>query len=319
MNKAINKEKGGLMRFGKLSVLLCLLGFAIFFNAYSCSGKSSVMDDAKKYYNNGKYKDAIFVIKHYMRRGGEGTPGLFFIEGSSYLKLGMESQAIESFRSCYESDTTWAEKIAETIREEAVREFERGNYLKARRMAEQAVGFVPGIEFGRYDAIVGNLLLDKKMDDLAADYFERYIRNYPDTSGLSKVMFNLATAYANTGDTVRAVDVCREIINKYPKSTVKSNAKWMLENMLYARAESAFNSGEYDVSKLMLNEIIAETTNPVMKEKVYFLLGSAYEKMAEYKSAVRCYREVINLNLGSSSRLLEKAKERIEKLEATGE
>jgi len=40
-----------------------------------------------------------------------------------------------------------------------------------------------------------------------------------------------------------------------------------------------------------------------------------YEERYDYDRAVRFYREVINLNLGSSGRLVDRAKERIERIE----
>jgi len=222
MNRTALKEGVYLFRITRRIVLTCLLGTLVLCAVYSCGKESSTLDKAKEYFDRGKYRDALFVIKHHFRRGGVKTPELLFLEGVSYLRLGMETQAVESFYECYRKDTAWAEKLAETLRDEAMEEFGSGNHHKARRMVEQAVNFMPGVDFGRYDAIAGELFLDKKIDTLAAEYFERFIRNYPDTSGISKVMLNLATAYAGIGDTARAIEVCREIINKYPKSSIRS-------------------------------------------------------------------------------------------------
>jgi len=107
------------------------------------------------------------------------------------------------------------------------------------------------------------------------------------------------------------------VLEKYPKSTYKSMAQWKLENLLYAEAENCFNGAEYDKAGKILLEIVNSTINPLMKGKAYFLLGADYEEIGETQEALKCYREVVGLNLGSSSRLLDKAKERIEKLETS--
>ncbi len=53
----------------------------------------------------------------------------------------------------------------------------------------------------------------------------------------------------------------------------------------------------------------------MVREKANFLLAEISEQTGDTEAALRYYREVVNLSLGESGRLLEKAKERIEALE----
>jgi len=298
-----------------LALTLVILLF-LCISIVSCS-KRSPIEEAKRFIDEGKYRDAIFVIKHYFKRGGEKNPELLYLAGISYLKLGIESDASESFEECISKDKSWAEKIADIYSREVLIAMGKQKLSKAKRLIAEAIHFRPGVDFGRYNVIAGNVLMEQRVDSLAIVYFERYMQEYPDTSGISRVMLNLATCYESMGDTTKALEMCRTIISKFPKSQVKSSAEWKLENLLYKKALGAFYAEQADEARLMLEEIITSSHNPVIKEKAYFLLGRIYESLGDVSGAVRYYREVVNLNLGSSSRLLEKAKERIEKLEAS--
>jgi len=307
MMRFVNLKKGLVLTF--VVLLLCI-------SIFSCSKKSPV-EEARKFIGNGKYRDALFVIKHYFKRGGERSPELLFLAGISYLKLGIESDASESFEECISRDKRWAGKIAEIYSKEVARAVEKKKLAKAKRMIAEAIHFNPGVDFGRYNVIAGNVLMEQRSDSLAVVYFERYMLAHPDTSGISRVMLDLATCYENMGDTTKAVEMCRNLITRFPKSQLRSSAEWKLENLLYEKALGAFNAGQADEARLMLEEIVSSSKNPVIKEKAYFLLGRIYERLGDRDKAIRFYREVVNLNLGSSSRLLEKAKERIEELEVS--
>ena len=295
-------------------VLLTVLFLS--FLVLSCS-RESVVERAREKLEQGKYSDAIFVVKHYLRKGGEKVPELLYIEGVAYLKMGQETHAFDAFAECYSMDSTWAAKIAEDLKSEAISSLEAGLTTKAKRMIAQAITYSPGIDFGRYDAFAGELLLDRNNFSLAARYLERYLTSFSDSAGSAKVSIDLGSAYEGLHDTTAAIRVYREVLDKYPKSTYKSMARWKLENLLYTGAENCFKGAEFEKAAKILMEIVHSTANPLMKEKAYYLLGADYERMGRTDDALKCYREVVGLNLGSSSRLMDKAKERIEKLETS--
>ena len=76
------------------------------------------------------------------------------------------------------------------------------------------------------------------------------------------------------------------------------------------------SGGDPEEAERILGDLAATAGNPLIREKANFLLAEIYESRADYNTAVKYYTEVINLNLGSSGRLVERAKERIERIEA---
>ena len=73
--------------------------------------------------------------------------------------------------------------------------------------------------------------------------------------------------------------------------------------------------GNLDGAKLALEDLASGASARLVREKANFILGEIAEQTGDREAALRYYREVVNLNLGESGRLLDKAKERIEKLE----
>ena len=85
--------------------------------------------------------------------------------------------------------------------------------------------------------------------------------------------------------------------------------------MLYWMAEESYEGGNMEEAENLLVNLASSSSAPLIRERANFLLGEISEKKGDTRDALRYYREVVNLNLGSSGRLLEKAKERIEALE----
>ena len=74
-------------------------------------------------------------------------------------------------------------------------------------------------------------------------------------------------------------------------------------------------AGEMHTAAAVLEPLARSAQNPLVRERANFLLGEIFEEQGDLTRAISYYRQVINLNLGSSSRLVEKAKERIERIE----
>ncbi|HER43537.1 MAG TPA: tetratricopeptide repeat protein, partial [Candidatus Eisenbacteria bacterium] len=159
------------------------------------------------------------------------------------------------------------------------------------------------------------ILMDRKDYAGAARCFERYLASYPDSSGAADVMLSLGTAYEEMGKTKEAVENYRRFQERYPMSRLKTTVTWKLENLLFRTAEESIEEGRLDEAKLALEDLAAGASARQVREKANFLLGGIAEQTGDREAALRYYREVVNLNLGESGRLLEKAKERIEELE----
>ncbi len=278
-------------------------------------GRESVYTRATKEFEAGRYRETIFLIKHHFRRGGDRSPELLFIAGKAWLRLGSEAEAEDAFAECYSIDSTWAPKIAEYLREETVRSMSSGLTVKGKRILLQAISYEPGLDFGFYNAIAGEMLLARKDFDGAIHYFSRYLEEHADSAGAAGVMMNLATAYEGKGEIKEAIDLYRRFQDLYPKSRLKTTVQWKLENLLYQMSEEFLKSGDAERAESILVDLASAAGSPIARERANFLLGEISEARGDVERALTYYKEVVNLNLGSSSRLVEKAKERIEKLE----
>jgi len=295
---------------------LACLALALLAVAGSSCGSKSVLEQAGEEYARGNYREAIYIVKLHFRRGGERTPQLLFLAGESYLRLGIEAEAADNFAEAFSSDSTWAPRIAGVLREEALESLDKGLTAKGSRFIIQAVNYDSDLDFGVYNGLAGDLMLERRDYGGAIHYYTTFLVECPDTSGAARAMMDLGAAYEGNGDTLQAIQLYTDFQERYPKSRLRSTAQWKLENLLLDSGRDMLYGGEPEEAALILGDLASSARNPLVREKANFLLAELYESRAEYDMAVRYYTEVINLNLGSSGRLAEKAKERIERIEA---
>ena len=295
---------------------LACLGLAVMTAAAASCGSKTVFEQAEEEYAKGNFREALYITRLHFRRGGERTPELLFLTGKSYMKLGIEAETSDSFAEVFSSDSTWAPMIAGVLRDEALESLEKGLTAKGSRFIIQAVIYGKDLDFGRFNGLAGDLMLDRKDYRGAIDYYTVFLGQYPDTAGAAVVMMDLGAAYEGQGDTLEAIQLFREFQDRYPESRMRSTARWKLENLLLDSGREMLSGGEPEEAERILGELAATAGNALVREKANFLLAEIYESRADYSMAVRHYTEVVNLNLGSSGRLVEKAKERIERIEA---
>jgi tetratricopeptide (TPR) repeat protein len=281
--------------------------------AVSSCGHESALEKANKEYEAGRYREAVFVIRHHFKKGGDRTPDLLFRFGAAWLKAGSEAEAQSAFEECREKDPARARAIAQFLRDEAMEGMKAGDVARGKRMMTMALGFEGGLDFGPYNAVAGGLYLDRREFDKAIDYLSRFVAQHAGTAQAAQAMIDLASAYEQKGNVGRAIELYQEFQAKYPKSGLASNALWELETLLLREAENYYERGETSEAEPVFTNLAATAGSQLVRERANFLLGEILEKRGDRTGAVRCYREVVNS--GSSGRLVEKAKERIEALE----
>jgi tetratricopeptide (TPR) repeat protein len=171
------------------------------------------------------------------------------------------------------------------------------------------------LDYGRFNGRAGEILLEKKDYEGAIHYLRTSIEDYPDTSGAAMHMINLGAAYEGNNEILEAIDLYRVFQERYPKSRLVSTAKWKLENLLLNKSEELIIGGETEEAENLLLELSRSADNPLVREKVFFILGEIFEWRNDKDMAIEYYSKVVHMNLGSSGRLVEKAKERIVELE----
>jgi len=277
--------------------------------------RESIIDKVEKEYENGRYREAIFLVRHHFKGGGEKTPELLFLAGKSWLQLGAEAEAEDAFSEVYRSDSTWAPVLAGFLRDRAVIGIESGSRGKGERLMMQAIAYDTLLDFGKYNATAGRLLIERREFRAAIPFLDRYLLEYPDTTGAASVMLNLGAAYEGAGRTEEAISVYRRFVDMYPKSRLLTTVSWQLENLLLMKSEELYENGKVEEAEQYLIDLTRTAGSSIVRERANFLLGEMFEERGDIEKAIFYYTETIQINLGSSGRLVEKAKERIEKID----
>ena len=294
--------------------MLVVCAAAVIVLAVACE-KKSVLDEAGEEFEAGRYREAIYILHHHVKKGGAETPELLLLEGRCWLRLEVEAEAEDVLARVVRLDSTYASRVAGFLRGEAIAGMESGHTARGRRYMLRAVEYDSLLDFGRFDAIAGELFLERKQFGQAMHYLKRHLDSYPDTTGAAAVMLNLGEAYEGRGMRGEAISLYRRFRERYPKSRLNTTVDWKLENLLFAWGEELYAGGDDEGAERVLAELVRSAENPIVRGKVFFTLGQISERRADVARAIHYYTEVVHLNLGSSGRLVALAKERIEKLE----
>jgi tetratricopeptide (TPR) repeat protein len=281
--------------------------------ATSSCDRASILDRASKEYAAGRYREAVLLIRHSIKRGESPSPEILFLLGRSWLKSGSESEARSAFEDCRRKDASYGPKIARFLKDEATASLKSLDIPRGKRMIVLALTFQSGLDFGEYNVVVGKLYLDRREFDKAITYLERYLTAFPDAPDAAEAALDIAAAYEKKGDIDQAISLYRRFQERYPQSRLASNALWEFENLLLKEAENLYRDGDVSEAESLLTELAPAAGSPLVKERTNFLLGEISEGRGDVREAVRYYREVVNS--GSSGRLVQKAKENIERLE----
>ncbi len=292
----------------------CLVTVGVFaiLSVFSCE-RQAILDKAAKEYSAGRYREAVFLIRHSIKKGESPSSELLFLLGRSWLKSGSEAEAQSAFEDCRKKDASYGPKIARFLKDEATASIEALDVARGKRMIVLALGFQSGLDFGEYNVVAGKLYLDRREYGTAIAYLEKYLDAFPDAPNAAEATIDLAAAYEKEGDATRAISLYRRFQERYPNSRLASNALWELENLLLREAEELYRSGAVNEAESLLAGLAPAAGSPLVKERTNFLLGEISEGRGDVKEAVRYYREVVNS--GSSGKLVQKAKENIERLE----
>ncbi len=296
-----------------LPVARCLVSVVMLATLAASCGREPVLDKAAKEYEAGRYREAVFLIRHSIKRGESPSAELLYLFGKAWLKSGSEAEAQSAFEDCRKKDASYSPKIARFLKDEAAASIAAADVPRGKRMIALALSFQGGLDFGEHNALVGKLALDRREFDRAISYLQKYLDAFPDAPGAAEAMIDLAAAYERKGDAARAIEVYRRFQERYPRSRLASNALWEFENLLLKEAENLYRDGAASEAESLLAELAPSAGSPLVVERANFLLGEICEKRGDVSQAVRYYREVVNS--GSSGKLVQKAKENIERLE----
>jgi len=283
--------------------------------ALASCGADSAFDRAEREYEAGNYRDAVAIIRLHLKKEGEKTPDLLFLAGKAWLRSGSEADAQSAFDECVAAEPSRAGAVAEFLKGEAMESIAGGDLARGKRLMSLAAAYRPGIDFGKQNLTAGEIFLERRDYATAITYLERFVKDEPKDPRAAEALIELASAYQRSGASARAIEVYLSFQERYPRSRLASDAVWELETLLLRDAEERAAAGAVAEAESMLVDLSSSASSPIVKDRSNFLLGELCENRGDARSAVRYYRAVVDA--GTGGRLVDKAKERIEKLDTS--
>jgi outer membrane protein assembly factor BamD len=205
--------------------------------------------------------------------------------------------------------------------------FDRGKYHEAIDEFKRVLFEHPGshlVDDAQYYLAESYMIMEDYSQGVIE--YEYLIRNFPESSFVDKAHYQLGVAhyrqspphYLDQTDTEKAIEVFKNFLTQFPESkyvpevenflflSKEKLAKKTLENgRLYRKRK------EYSSAIIYLQSLLHDYSDSKYRREATYLLGECFELMGDKEEALRIFRELLN----GEDRFVEKAKEKIEKLE----
>ena len=256
-----------------------LLEQALYYRAYTLSGMEA--DEQRR---AGVAQFAEFV-KNYPR--SQMAPKALKTMGSAQMAL-KDPAANETYaRLAKEYPDTDEGKNAQYARISGALELKQ--YDQAREAARsmlQNAGSFKSTEFLR----VGNGLLEHELYPEAAAAFEQVRKSTDERGQLEHALFGLGKARHGTGDEAGAVEAMNELMDRWPKSALFYDAKFVL-------AEANLKLGQMEEAKSALNAILRYADKADVNNEASMLMAQVQKGEGDLAGAAQTYQRLEYLNL----------------------
>ena len=290
-------------------VLLCA--------ALGCAEKRGDVSAIRRAYAAGKYEETVLLCERALR-GGVEEGEVFFLSGMSLLALGRDSEARDRFERALRADSALSGEITGHLIERAEVSRARGATGRAARLARTAAEFDGEAPVGPLKYLVAGSYFEEKDWEKALRWYAEAIAEYPDSGEVESAYFNLSACFSAVGDTSSAIEALEKQLLEHPRGTLASRAGWTLSNLLYGKARSDFDHGDYEAAVRGARRVVDTAVNTVMIQKARFLLGESYERMGDLDRAYEQYREIADEGDNVPEGIAERARAKIRAFEDAG-
>lgn len=170
-----------------------------------------------------------------------------------------------------------------------------------------------------------NGLMTRGMFDMAAEQYENFISDYPESQLIPKAKFNLARAYFFDQNNKRSKQIFEEFIDKYPESSDIPEAKLRLGQLMYSQGDFTlaerllaeaherladprmialasyyhtlvnFRAGNLEKAEKILLEAISTYEDSPFKVDLYMLMGDVYRAQLRAEEAILSYQKAVGM------------------------
>jgi len=285
--------------------------------ASGCSREKRTLGEIRSAYAREDYRETIALCRHAIRRN-MGSGRVYYYYGAALAHLNRDYEAARQLRQATTRDPSLAVEAGRLFYGLGVSDARAGKTARAADRLGRAAELDPGTALGRFAFLVGDRNFESEKYVAATRWYREAIAAYPDSSACERAYLRLADSLINTGASGGAREALQTLLNRYPNSIYRRQARWKLATMTYAEAENRFAVGDYEASINLLTKIPEWTANRALLQKQRFLLGETYEAMGEFDHAFSQYRMVIHEDRGASGAIVLRAKEKLDALREAG-
>jgi TolA-binding protein len=130
-----------------------------------------------------------------------------------------------------------------------------------------------------------NGLFTRKLYDLAAPEYQKYLEDYPGRAGRANAYFSLGECYRNLGRTSGARTNLQKVLNDYADSEFAGPAA-------YALAEMAFANKDYAAALPLFHRSVGKSKEPAVALSAHYFEARCLEAVGRKEEAANIYAEV---------------------------
>ncbi len=126
---------------------------------------------------------------------------------------------------------------------------------------------------------------------VAVARYRRYLSNYPDAAGKDAVLYQLARAHDQVGETDESLKVLDQLVQEFPDSRFTDEAQ-------FRRGEMLFTKRQYSAAEQAYAKVLSGGRDSPYRERAYYMRGWAQFKLARLEEALESFLTVLDGQLG---------------------
>jgi TolA-binding protein len=252
-------------------------------------------NEGLKLYQDGKYEEAIAKLKEFISfyPDGKYNENAFYLIADAYYNLAQKDDTInQSAIDAYKSATS---KFPKSIKREmallrigklyAKMKF----YIEAKASLQNLINEYPNGKYAPQSLInKAEILMDEKRYKEAHKQLERVLVLYPFSTVVRDATFKIADSYFIEKDYIRAEELYREAVKKWP-TFPKANPT-VMSNL----GETYFMNGKYADAREVFFDMINLFPTDASAVNAMLRIGDTYYKDGKNINAVLVYSEAIS-------------------------
>ncbi len=293
------------------------LAAVVLSGSWGCAGKQGERSAIRREYGKKNYDETIALCERAVRNNSGGGE-VYYYYGLSLLAVGRDREAFTRLEDAVSADGTLAAEVSAKLVDRAADSAARGMAYRAARLAREAAALYREARIGPLVYLVADSYYEEKEWVHAASCYSRALTEYPDTSAAERGYFNLAACQRAAGDSAAAIGTLETQLSRFPGGMLASQARWSLSDLLFSRAQSEFERGNYAVAAGMVKRIPRSTENTVLEQQARFLMGECYERTGDFAEAYGVFKAIVEDDRGGSGRIIERARAKLKAFHDAG-